>query len=113
MEVKRGEVYLASFPNPHTKEGEDLRPVLIIQNDCVSQSLSTVTVLPITKGIIPSFSTFIQIYLQPLGECKVLINNMTTIPKERLIRKLDVVCEKDMERITYAVLKDLANMPAR
>jgi mRNA interferase MazF len=48
--VSRGEIWLASLPNPIALEPGDRRPVLIVQDDIFTQSrINTVIVVIVTS----------------------------------------------------------------
>ena len=105
---KRGDVYLVNFDPTVGSEIKKTRPALVLQND-IANKYSPVTIV----AAITSFDgdrlypTEVKIEAQIGGldrESIVLLNQLRTIDKERLIKKLGVLGEKSMEKVNTALL---------
>ncbi len=105
---KRGEIYLVNFDPTIGSEIKKTRPALIIQND-ISNQYSPVTIV----SAISSFETEEKIYpneihisIKESGLPKnsiVLLNQIRTIDKERLIKKIGQLNNQKMFRIDIAL----------
>lgn len=103
--IERGDVYYADL-NPVTgSEQGGIRPVLVIQNDTGNRFSPTIIVAAITsntgKARLP---THIIIDADVLCEKSVvLLEQIRTIDKSRLIKKVGRLSESDMLRVDEAI----------
>lgn len=109
MNVKRGEVYYADMPTPKGSEQGGKRPVLILQNDVGNKYSTTTIVAPITsrfrKLVQP---THIRVKVKCLPKKSiVLLEQITTIDKNRLINKMGQLSKKQMEKMEAGMLVSL------
>ena len=94
--VKRGEVYLADLSPVVGSEQGGKRPVLIVQNDVGNHFSTTVIVAAITaKHEKANLPTHIEIS----KESTVLLEQVRTIDKVRLIEKITEVDDAFMEKV--------------
>jgi len=103
--VERGDIYYADL-NPVTgSEQGGTRPVLVIQNDTGNRFSPTVIVAAITSNLGKArLPTHIVIDEGVLSEKSVvLLEQIRTIDKIRLIKKLGRLGEEDMRRIDEAI----------
>lgn len=105
-QVRRGEVYLADLSPVVGSEQGGTRPVIILQNDIGNENSPTTVVAGITssqkKNRLP---THIEIKGGGLNKKSViLLEQIKTIDKSRLIDKLGEANAKTMEKIDRAVL---------
>jgi mRNA interferase MazF len=108
--IRRGEIYLADLDPVRGHEQAGTRPVLIIQNDIGNQYSSTTIVAAITSRISKKrLPTHVEVSTQESGLPKdsvVLLEQIRTLDKERLIRKMGVISQK-MEEVNGALHKSL------
>ena len=104
---RRGEVYLVSFDPTVGAEIKKTRPALVIQND-VGNRYSPLTIV---AAITSQFDQALYPHqaLLPAGEgglkedSAVLLNQIRTVDKRRLVRRLGVVAPETMERADRAL----------
>lgn len=103
--VERGEIYYADLNPVVGSEQGGIRPVLVIQNDIGNKFSPTVIVAAITsntdKSKIPTHIT-----LRSEGMFKtsvVLLEQIRTLDKSRLTRKIGKLSEDDMKRVDEAI----------
>jgi len=109
--MKRGEVYRADLDPVLGSEQGGIRPVLIVQNDLGNQSSPTVIVVPLTsrrKRL--NQPTHVLIHPPEGGlECAslVLCEQIRTLEKSRLGRRLGRLSEESLRRVEHALQKAL------
>jgi mRNA interferase MazF len=108
---KRGEVYLVNFDPTIGAEIQKTRPALIVQNDVANQYSPITIVAAITSQFDePLYPT--EVLIQPpeggLTIASVaLLNQVRSIDKRRLLRRLGVLAPATMERVDRAILISL------
>lgn len=106
-EVKRGDIWLVNLDPTVGHEINKSRPALIIQND-IGNKYSPVTIIaPITSQNIEKIYP-IEVFLTKEGhnlekDSKVLLNQIRSIDKERLIKKVSKVNEITLAKVNEAV----------
>ena len=106
MEIKRGEVYLADLDPIVGSEQGGVRPVVVIQND-IGNKFSTTTIAAITtKDKRSEMPTHIHLYstIEPLRDSVVLLEQIRTIDKLRLIKYIGKLSDSVMKQIDEAYL---------
>ena len=106
---KRGEIYLVNFDPAIGAEIKKTRPALILQNDIANRYSSVTIVAAITSfsdkdGKMYSTEVFIGDSEGGLDNDSVaLLNQIRTIDKGRLVKKLGVLKDKIMVQIDKAI----------
>lgn len=107
MNIKRGDIYYADLSPVVGSEQGGVRPVLIVQNDVGNRFSPTVIAAAITsqqsKAKLP---THIAIGRTSSGLAKdsvVLLEQVRTIDKKRLIGKMGTVDNSEMQKINEAI----------
>ena len=107
MNIKRGDIYYADLSPVMGSEQGGVRPVLIVQNDIGNRFSPTVIAAAITsqqtKAKLP---THITIGAQTSGLTKdsvVLLEQVRTIDKKRLMEKMGCVDDNSMKEINNAI----------
>lgn len=108
-EVKRGEIYLMNFSSVVGSEQAGSRPALILQNNVGNKHSPTTIVAAITskrtKALLP---THIKIDVEGLEEESiVLLEQIRTVDKRRLMEYTGKLDEKMMDIIDRAILISL------
>ena len=107
--IRRGEIYLADLDPVRGHEQAGTRPVLIIQNDVGTQYSST-TIVAITSRISKKrLPTHVEVSAEESGLPKdsvVLLEQIRTLDKERLIRKMGELFPQKKE-VNWALHKSL------
>lgn len=103
MIVKRSEVYLADLSPVKGSEQGGVRPVLIIQNDIGNKYSPTVIIAAITAKISKAkLPTHVEIKKEEVGLLKdsvILLEQIRTIDKTRLDKKIGALDDKSMEKV--------------
>ncbi|PSB58192.1 type II toxin-antitoxin system PemK/MazF family toxin [Chamaesiphon polymorphus] len=103
----RGEIYLVNFDPTLGAELQKTRPALILQND-TSNQFSPITIV---AGISSQFDrvlypTEVSIVAPEGGldrDSVVLLNQIRSIDRQRLVKKLGIVSEATIEKIDRAI----------
>ncbi len=106
--VKRGDVFFADLSPVVGSEQGGQRPVLVVQNDVGNKYSPTVIVSAITAKISKAkLPTHVEIHKEDVGLVKdsvVLLEQVRTIDKKRLIQKLGALSPDLMEKVDLALM---------
>lgn len=107
----RGDVYMANLNPRQGSEQGGKRPVIIIQNDTGNKYSPTVIIAAVTssyhkKKNLPTHVTLESNCLK--NKSQVLLEQIRTIDKCRLMDKLGSLNDKDMQLINDALIVSLA-----
>jgi mRNA interferase MazF len=107
MEIKRGDIFLTNFEQVKGAEQGRIRPALVIQND-LSNKFSPITIaIPITsKNYEKIYPTNVLIKREESGlknDSTILTNQIRTIDKRRLIKKLGILDSFIMKKVDMAL----------
>lgn len=109
MFVRRGEIWWADFGTPRGSEQGGQRPALIIQNDTgnTSSTTSTTTIIAaITAKTKASYPFHVEVSAQESGlpqDSTILLEQILTISKSRLIRRASVLSSARMRDVDRAL----------
>jgi mRNA interferase MazF len=108
---RRGEVYLVNFDPTVGAEIKKTRPALIIQNDVANEHSPVTIVAAITSAVAgKSYPTEISLELGDGGLDRssiVLLNQLRTIDRSRLVKKLGAVGAGVLARVDLALRTSL------
>ncbi|MDN5353239.1 MAG: mRNA interferase MazF [Clostridiales bacterium] len=111
MIVKRGEVYFADLSPVRGSEQGGQRPVLIIQNNIGNKYSPTVIIAAITAKIDKAkLPTHVEVEASKVGLIKdsvILLEQVRTIDKTRLIQKLGKLENSVMGKVDKALVVSL------
>ncbi len=110
MVVKRGDIFYANLSPVVGSEQDGIRPVLIIQNDVGNKYSPTVIAIAITSKQKPILPTHILIKSSESGlekDSVVLVEQIRTLDKSRLIRKVGHLSNRTMELIKESIKTNL------
>ena len=102
--MKRGELWVAAGGGDYTGKP---RPVVIVQDDRF-EATHSVTVCALTSD--PTDAPLFRLLLSPTPgnglheDCRVMVDKITTVRRERLSRRIGSLSTADMRRIDRAVL---------
>ena len=102
--MKRGELWVAAGGGDYTDKP---RPVVIVQDNRFAHS-NSVTVCALTSD--PTDAPLFRVVLSPSPEnglfepCRVMVDKITTVRRERLSRRIGALSAKDMREIDRAIL---------
>lgn len=105
-QVKRGEIYYADLSPVVGSEQDGTRPVLVIQNDTGNKFSPTTIVAAITsKSDKAKLPTHVIVCAEGLAtESVVLLEQIRTIDKRRLIRYSGKLDKAAMGRVDHAII---------
>lgn len=107
MEIKRGYIFYADLSPVVGSEQGGVRPVLIIQNDVGNRYSPTVIVSAITSQIDKAkLPTHVEVGAGEYGlekDSVILLEQIRTIDKQRLQKKLAELDERTMRKIDEAL----------
>ena len=104
---KRGEIYLVNFDPTVGAEIQKTRPALILQNDIANRHSPITILAAITSQFDDSLYPTEVLIRAPEGGLAVdsvaLLNQVRSVDKRRLVRRLGAVTPETMERVTRAL----------
>ena len=107
MEIKRGDIVLVGLEPVKGSEQGGVRPVLVIQNDDGNKFSPTTIIAPITsKEFSKEFPTNVVISKQDSrlnNDSTVLLNQIRTIDKSRVIKKISSLDFYTMNKVDSAI----------
>lgn len=105
--IRRGDIAIANLEPVTGSEQGGIRPVLIIQNNILNIHAPTTIIAPITSKIYTkNYPTNVQFFSSTSGlkkESTILLNQIRTIDKERIIRKIGEIDFEIMKRVNIAI----------
>jgi len=115
LEYKRGSVWLADLDPVIGSEEGKTRPVLVVQNDVANQYSPVVIVAAITTSIGPKeYLTEVPVNAPEGGlrrDSVILLNQIRTIDKRRLIERCGDLREEAMKQVDRALKISLGLVP--
>lgn len=107
MQVRRGDVFYADLSPVVGSEQGGTRPVLILQNDIGNMYSPTTIVAAITSQIAKAkLPTHVEMPAGPNGlekDSVILLEQIRTIDKSRLIEKITTLNEEMMKKVNHAL----------
>ncbi|MFZ0392595.1 MAG: type II toxin-antitoxin system PemK/MazF family toxin [Terracidiphilus sp.] len=104
--IERGEVYWVSFDPSLGGEIQKTRPAVVISNNAANAALNRLQVVPITSKTDRLYPGEALIELN--GEKrKAMADQLTTVSRIRLGKRLGAISSADMDRIEDAVMLQL------
>lgn len=107
MEIKRGDLILVSLDPVVGSEQGKTRPAVVIQNDIGNKYSPTTIIAPLTSKIFSKeYPINVIISKEETGlktDSTALLNQIRTIDKRRIIKKLASVGDTTLEKINSAI----------
>ncbi|MEZ4886110.1 MAG: type II toxin-antitoxin system PemK/MazF family toxin [Chitinophagales bacterium] len=82
------------------------RPAIILSNNLVNKVLGRYQVIPLSRTVSKIYPSEVKINLDG-DACKAIIDQLTTVSKERLDNRVGQISKKDMAKIETAIKKQL------
>lgn len=110
-DIKRGDIYYASLNPVVGSEQKGERPVVVIQNNLGNKYSPTVIIAPLTEVIKKAdLPTHITIFRNDFlkYDSMILLEQLRTIDKSRLISYLGKLKDNQLQKIDNALIKTLS-----
>jgi len=112
MKIRRGDIVLVNLDPVIGSEQGKIRPAVVMQNDMGNEYSPITIIAPITSKIFSKeFPTNVKITQKESGlkeDSTVLLNQIRTIDKSRITRKISTLNAETMSRINLAIKISLA-----
>lgn len=112
IEIKRGEIVLVNLDPVIGSEQGKTRPVLVIQNDVGNEFSPTIIIASITLRVFEKeylTNVFLSSKISGLNkDSTILLNQIRTIDKKIIIKKLGSLNYNYMKKVDRALIKSLA-----
>ena len=110
MNIKCGEIWLANLDPTIGSEVNKTRPVIIVSNDTNNRHNNVITIIPITSNVDKIFS--FEVFIPKGGanlpkDSKAKSDQIRTIDKVRLAKRIGVLSKKYIEEIDLALILHL------
>ena len=106
MVIKRGDIYYADLSPVVGTEIGGLRPVVVLSNDKINSSASTVVVAALTSKMIKPNSLFVKFSAENIGLVKdtvILLDQIRTLDKRRIKEKMGHIDDEKMKVVDQAL----------
>ncbi len=104
--VARGEVWIVSFSASVGGEIRKTRPAIVLSNDSANAVLNRVQVVPVSSQVERLYPA--ETYILLNGERrKAMADQIATVSKERLTRRLGALSKEDIEAVGRVVCLQL------
>jgi mRNA interferase MazF len=107
--LRRGDIWLVNFNPTQGSEQRGIRPALIIQND-VGNEVSPVTIVAAISSVTKTYPINVEIKPSESGlekDSVVKLNQIRTIDKKRLIKRLGRLDSSKMKAVNSALMLSL------
>ena len=105
--IKRGDIFLANLEPVVGNEQGGIRPVLVIQNDISNKYSPVIIIAMVTSRIYEKeypTNVFIKKEISSLDrDSTILLNQIRTVDKRRIIRKLSTLDNFTMHKVDLAI----------
>lgn len=108
MEIRRGDIYWADLPIDDRSVQGGKRPVLVVQNDVGNKYSQSVLVVTLTTSMKKAGQPT-HVVIDGLGRKSIVqCEQVQTVSKSRLGKKMASLGENDMRLINEALMRSLA-----
>lgn len=110
MKIKLGDIFYANLNPTIGSEQDGIRPVLVVQNNKGNKFSPTIVIVPITSSLTKNDLPIHVVLENTKGLEKksiALIEQIRTLDKRRLIKKITNISSIDLEKVKEAIKKNL------
>ncbi len=105
--VKQYQIYFVNLDPTIGAEVKKIRPCVVVSPDEINSYLKTIIVAPITSTL-KSYPTRIDILIQGRNG-QVMIDQIRTIDKSRLLNQIALLNEKEIKKIKFVIKQMLVD----
>jgi mRNA interferase MazF len=108
--LQRGDIYRLDFGSPKGSVQAGMRPALVIQNDVGNRTSPTTIVAAVTARHKKSYPFHVEVSKGDSGlleDSTVLLEQIQTVPKDRLIEKLGSLQKHNLTEVDRALVHSL------
>lgn len=105
--MKRGEVWWVDFASSSGGEVQKRRPAIIVSNNAANQYANRIQVVPVTSNISKLYPCDAEVTVANKA-AKAMADQLTTVSKMRLGKKLGELSEADIQQVQTAMRVQLA-----
>ena len=103
MRIRRGDIFWVDFDPSKASEIQKTRPSLVCSHDIMNENSSRVIVAPITSNLKKVYSFEYSIKDLSDVQGKIMLDQMRSIDKSRLGKKIGSLSIKDMQEIDLII----------
>ena len=103
----RGEVWIVQYDPSIGGEATKTRPAIVVSNDRANAVLNRVQVVPVTSSVEHLYPAEAYVVVNRARR-KAMADQLTTVSKERLLRRLGRLESEDMAPVERAIVVQLA-----
>ena len=107
MKIFRGDIFLAQLDPTVGREIKKTRPVVVVSNDANNEMSGTVTVVPLTSQNTDRVRHFETLILSLNMPSKAKADQIRTLDKSRLYKKLGQINQEESKKLNRALLVHL------
>ncbi len=107
MKIFRGDIFLAQLDPTVGREIKKTRPVVVVSNNSNNEMAGTVTVVPLTSQNTDRIRHFETLILALDKHSKAKADQVRTLDKSRLFKKLGQINQDTTKELNHALLVHL------
>ena len=97
--IIRGDIFWVDFDPSKATETQKTRPALVCSHDVLNENSTRIILAPITSNLRKVYSFEYALLNQPLVKGKVMLDQLRSIDKSRLGKKVGSLSFKEMNEI--------------